>query len=165
MADVGVNHVDMHAILGRSELVIQIANTRVINTDTMQSLFLVHSIVMWSEGTMGAQWHMNYYTGLALASTPSMAGALRTWMQNNGLGELLLEFFTADNEPRFPFTDTGIESNSTYAYYLKSACASKWSITETDGVKRRRRVQRRFAQQASQSGLGHHHESLKCRVQ
>eukprot|EP00971_Amphidinium_carterae_P016030 316056-Amphidinium_carterae.1 len=57
------------------------------------AVFLDHSIVLWSEGVMPNQWHFNYYSGLALASFPNLAGALYQRMVNNGLGAIVKEFF------------------------------------------------------------------------
>eukprot|EP00971_Amphidinium_carterae_P079281 1568602-Amphidinium_carterae.2 len=83
MQESGISSMDFHAILGRTELVIKLVNTMPIGVHSKRSLFLDQSIVPWCEGVMPGQWHFNYYSGAALASTPTLAGALYKWMMNN----------------------------------------------------------------------------------
>eukprot|EP00971_Amphidinium_carterae_P238564 4735793-Amphidinium_carterae.1 len=44
--------------------------------------------------------------------------------------ELIPEFYNADGTARYVYIDTGTESNSTWAFYAKSPCASRWSLME-----------------------------------
>eukprot|EP00971_Amphidinium_carterae_P271519 5387179-Amphidinium_carterae.1 len=88
----GSHNIDFHAILGRTELVIQLMSTMPIGVQS-SAVFLDQSIVLWSEGAMPSQWHFNYYSSLALASTPNLAGAFYQWMVNNGLSAIVKEFF------------------------------------------------------------------------
>eukprot|EP00971_Amphidinium_carterae_P192763 3825233-Amphidinium_carterae.1 len=83
-----------------------------IGVHSKQSLFLDHSIVLWSEGVMPGQWHFNYNSGLALASSPNLAGALYQWMMNNGMGAIVKELFINEGEPRFQLAGIENEGNS-----------------------------------------------------
>eukprot|EP00971_Amphidinium_carterae_P003339 65829-Amphidinium_carterae.1 len=98
---------DFHSMLGKTQVVIKMENTMAIGAHTKSSLFFDHSIVFWCEGALPGKWHFNYYSGLALAATPSLAGALYKWLMNNGFASLVSEFFTEEFEPRFQSIDTG----------------------------------------------------------
>eukprot|EP00971_Amphidinium_carterae_P139563 2765269-Amphidinium_carterae.1 len=93
------NSMDFRSMLGRTELVIQFVNTVPIGVHS-SAVFLDQSIVLWSEGVMPSQWRFNYYSGVALASTPNLAGALYQWMMKNGLGAIVKEVFINEFEPR-----------------------------------------------------------------
>eukprot|EP00971_Amphidinium_carterae_P169066 3349094-Amphidinium_carterae.2 len=127
MRENGITSMDFHSMLGRTELVIKLENTMAIGVRTKSSFFLDHSIVLWSEGALPGQWHFNYYSGIALASTPTLAGALYKWMMNNGLASIVSEFFNEEFELRFQSIDTGSEGNSSYAYCLMDAHPTQWS--------------------------------------
>eukprot|EP00971_Amphidinium_carterae_P226273 4488252-Amphidinium_carterae.1 len=88
----GCHNIDFHSILGRTELVIQFMSTMPIAVHS-SAVCLDQSIVLWSEGVMPNQWHFNYCSDLALASTPNLAGAFYQWMVNNGLSAIVKEFF------------------------------------------------------------------------
>eukprot|EP00971_Amphidinium_carterae_P322124 6403078-Amphidinium_carterae.1 len=88
----GSHNIDFHAVLGRTELVIQFMSTMPLAFHS-SAVFLDHSIVLWNEGVMPSQWHFNYCSGLALSSTRNLAGALYQWMMNNGLSAIVKEFF------------------------------------------------------------------------
>eukprot|EP00971_Amphidinium_carterae_P143796 2849422-Amphidinium_carterae.1 len=66
----GSNNIDFHAIYGRTELVIQFVNSIPLSFHS-SALFLDQSIVLWVDSTMPNQWHLNYLSGSALASSPS----------------------------------------------------------------------------------------------
>eukprot|EP00971_Amphidinium_carterae_P311297 6187311-Amphidinium_carterae.1 len=48
---------------------------------------------------MPTEWHFNYLSGAALASS-SYAGAFHKWLLSNGFNAIVKEFFVNESEPR-----------------------------------------------------------------
>eukprot|EP00971_Amphidinium_carterae_P246961 4904681-Amphidinium_carterae.1 len=63
------------------------------------AVFLDQSIVLWVDSAMPSQWHFNYLSGSALASSP-IAGAFYKWLVSNGFNAIVKEFFISESEPR-----------------------------------------------------------------
>eukprot|EP00971_Amphidinium_carterae_P060051 1188451-Amphidinium_carterae.1 len=94
----GCHNIDFHSIYGRTELVIQFVNTLPLSFHS-SAVFLDQSIVLWVDNTMPNQWHFNYLSGSALASS-SIAGAFHKWLASNGFNAIVKEFFINESEPR-----------------------------------------------------------------
>eukprot|EP00971_Amphidinium_carterae_P160012 3172302-Amphidinium_carterae.1 len=66
---------------------VQLPSTAAINDKEMSTIFLDHSISMWRAA--GTNWHLNYYSAIAMASTASMTNAWKSWLTRNGMQELI----------------------------------------------------------------------------
>eukprot|EP00971_Amphidinium_carterae_P027268 537228-Amphidinium_carterae.1 len=64
----GCHSIDFHSLYGRTNLVIQFESTISLSFSS-SAVFLDQSIVLWFNSAIPTEWHFNYLSGSALASS------------------------------------------------------------------------------------------------
>eukprot|EP00971_Amphidinium_carterae_P349462 6491028-Amphidinium_carterae.2 len=132
MSEVGINTIDLHGILGHTTLCREIPSQEPLSSENMEHLVLDHSIAMYNEGALN--WHVNYYSWMAVSGTASMSGACMRWLKKNNLilNEIVGELYLESGEARCEYIDTGVERNASWSMFLKGARSTMHAVDEPE---------------------------------